>query len=250
MPFRLPTKEEKAEYVLKQFDRIAAGYDLTNDAISIGMHRSWKARAVNELCALGGNTYLDVCCGTGDLALRISEHIATRTGAKVTGLDFSPNMLEVAARRLTQSKLSKGELNWIRGDAQQLPFADATFDGAINSFGLRNLTDLQQGINEMARVVRPGGKVLNLDLGHSEIPLFSTAFAAFFRHVVPVIGSILQGDRNAYTYLPESLTTYPKPAEISKMFEKAGLVDVRHVPLAMGSVALHVGVKPDTGGSR
>ncbi len=244
MPFQLPTREEKAEYVLKQFDRIAAGYDLTNDAISLGMHRSWKARAVSILCAGGGNNYLDVCCGTGDLALRIIEHMGTRPGAQVTGLDFSPNMLEVAARRLAQSKQQDGELNWIRGDAQQLPFSDDTFDGVINSFGLRNLTDLQKGINEMARVVKPGGKVLNLDLGHSEIPLFSTVFRAFFRHVVPIIGSLLQQDRKAYTYLPESLTTYPKPAEISKMFEKAGLTDVKHVPLAMGSVALHIGIKP------
>lgn len=245
MSFQLPTKEEKADYVLKQFDRIAAGYDLTNDAISLGMHRSWKAKAVEILCSDGGKNYLDVCCGTGDLALRISEHVATRPGAHVTGLDFSPKMLEVAAQRLTHSnKISENQLNWIRGDAQKLPFNGDAFDGAINSFGLRNLTDLQAGISEMARVVRPGGKVLNLDLGHSEVPLFSGLFAFFFRHVVPVIGSVLQRDRSAYTYLPESLSTYPKPAVITRMFEQAGLVDVRHVPFALGSVALHVGIKP------
>ncbi|HEY9754095.1 MAG TPA: bifunctional demethylmenaquinone methyltransferase/2-methoxy-6-polyprenyl-1,4-benzoquinol methylase UbiE [Oculatellaceae cyanobacterium] len=244
MPFQLPTKEEKADYVLKQFDRIAAGYDLTNDAISLGMHRAWKERAVQQLCSGTGAKFLDVCCGTGDLALRISHHIATRNGAAVTGLDFSPNMLEVAARRLEQSHHGASKVEWIRGDAQNLPFANDTFDGAINSFGLRNLTDLQKGINEMARVVKPGARVINLDLGHSEIPVFRDLFSVFFGHVVPIIGSILQRDRNAYTYLPESLTTYPKPTEISNMFRVAGLSDVCHVPLAFGSVALHIGTKP------
>lgn len=244
MPFQLPTKEEKAEYVLKQFDRIAAGYDLTNDAISMGMHRSWKAHAVQELCLGAGTNFLDVCCGTGDLALRIADHVATRSGAHVTGLDFSPNMLEVAARRLAQGKVTSDKLTWIRGDAQNLPFPDDTFDGAIVSFGLRNLTDLQQGLNELARVVKPGGKVINLDLGHSEIPLFSNLFAFYFSHVVPIIGTALQKDRSAYTYLPESLSTYPKPAEISRMFEKAGLDQVKHCPLALGSVSMHIGRKP------
>jgi demethylmenaquinone methyltransferase/2-methoxy-6-polyprenyl-1,4-benzoquinol methylase len=244
MPFQLPTKEEKAEYVLKQFDRIAAGYDLTNDAISMGMHRSWKARAVQELCAGEGTNFLDVCCGTGDLALRIADYVRQRDGAHVTGLDFSSNMLEVAARRLSQGKISADKLDWIRGDAQNLPFADDTFDGAIVSFGLRNLTDLQKGLDELTRVVKPGSKVINLDLGHSEIPLFSNLFAFYFGHVVPVIGTVLQKDRSAYTYLPESLSTYPKPAEISKMFETAGLEKVEHRPLALGSVAMHIGWKP------
>jgi demethylmenaquinone methyltransferase/2-methoxy-6-polyprenyl-1,4-benzoquinol methylase len=244
MPFQLPTKEEKADYVLKRFDRIAAGYDLTNDAISMGMHRAWKARAVQELCSGAGTNFLDVCCGTGDLALRIAEQVATRGGSHVTGLDFSPNMLEVAERRLSQGNISSSRLTWIRGDAQNLPFPDDTFDGVIVSFGLRNLTDLQQGLNELARVVKPGGKVINLDLGHSEIPLFSNLFAFYFSHVVPIIGTILQKDRSAYTYLPESLSTYPKPAEITTMFEKAGLEQVQYCPLALGSVAMHIGRKP------
>jgi demethylmenaquinone methyltransferase/2-methoxy-6-polyprenyl-1,4-benzoquinol methylase len=243
MTFQLPTKEEKADYVLKQFDRIAAGYDLTNDAISLGMHRSWKDRAVRELCAGNGTRFLDVCCGTGDLALKIAQHIAARDGAAVTGLDFSSNMLKVAARRLEQSRPDTSKVEWINGDAQNLPWANDTFDGAINSFGLRNLTDLQKGINEMARVVKQGAKVINLDLGHSEIPIFRDMFSIFFGRVVPIIGSILQRDRSAYTYLPESLSTYPKPDAISHMFRTAGLTDVRHVSLALGSVALHIGTK-------
>jgi demethylmenaquinone methyltransferase / 2-methoxy-6-polyprenyl-1,4-benzoquinol methylase len=250
MPFQLPTTEEKAEYVRDQFDRIAFRYDLVNDAISFGMHRLWKARAVHELCQPGGESFLDVCCGTGDLALTINRHLPS-IGA-VTGLDFSQNMLDVAAQReakaAAQLNASRSDrklnINWLRGDAQNLPFEDNTFDGAIISFGLRNLTDLPRGIKEMYRVVKGGGRVVNLDLGHPTGPVFSPIFRFYFSSVVPLIGDLLQGDRQAYTYLPQSLTTYPKPAEISQIFASAGLQNVRHIPLAMGSVALHVGIKP------
>jgi len=239
MPFRLPTEEEKADYVLAQFDRIAQRYDLTNDAISLGMHRFWKSVAVEKLALDQTGSYLDVCCGTGDLSLIIARRLAS-TG-KVVGLDFSPNMLAVAQRRAAGAKNVPAQLQWIRGDAQQLPFADATFDGAMISFGLRNLTDLQRGISEMARVVKPGGHVINLDLGHSTVPFFSPLFQFYFSTIVPVIGMVLQNDKQAYTYLPESLSTYPKPDRITELFRNAALRDVEHLALAMGSVALHIG---------
>lgn len=267
MPFQLPTCEEKAAYVQQQFDRIARGYDVTNDAISMGMHRSWKARALDELTgkrattpgstaagstAAGANVtagarggdgnYLDVCCGTGDLALCLAARLSA--SGRVTGLDFSEQMLKVAARREAQGRSANAfssQIGWVQGDAQNLPFDNDVFDGAVISFGLRNLTNLQAGLNEMARVVRPGGRVVNLDLGHSKTPVFAPMFKMYFRHVVPIIGQVLQNDRSAYTYLPESLNTYPTPEKLTRMFEQAGLVDVRHIPLALGSVALHVG---------
>lgn len=239
--FQLPSSEEKADYVLRQFDRIAGGYDLANDAISLGMHRFWKAQAITSLAITAGGHYLDVCCGTGDLTLAVAQRLG-RDG-KAVGLDFSNGMLDVARSR--QRRLSfEAAVEWICGDAQNLPFADGTFDGAIISFGLRNLTDLQRGLDEMARVVKPGGKVINLDLGHSRLPLFAPLFQFYFSHVVPIIGSILQGDKQAYTYLPASLGTYPKPEAITQMFQQAGLRSVIHVPLALGSVALHVGTVP------
>jgi demethylmenaquinone methyltransferase/2-methoxy-6-polyprenyl-1,4-benzoquinol methylase len=253
MPFQLPTQEQKAEYVREQFNRIAARYDLANDAISFGMHRLWKARAVHELCQPGGDSFLDVCCGTGDLALTISRYL--RRSGQVTGIDFSQNMLDVADQRSkkeeentgARASLRKLNIQWLRGDAQNLPCQDNTFDGAIISFGLRNLTDLPRGISEMCRVVKGGGRVVNLDLGHSTVPLFAPLFRFYFSCIVPIIGELLQGDRQAYTYLPQSLTTYPKPEKITQIFVEAGLQDVRHIPLAMGSVALHVGTKPLSG---
>lgn len=254
MSFKLPTKEDKHEYVHDQFERIAKGYDLSNDVISVGMHRAWKLRAINELMGLGqnkaktehGEKYLDICCGTGDLALAMAKQAVA--GTKITGLDFSQNMLDLAGerqKRLARRKdrIKTVQMEWICGDAQHLPFEDNTFDGAIISFGLRNLTDLQKGLDEMARVVKPGGRVVNLDLGHSTVPLFAPIFDAYFSNVVPVIGGILQNDRQAYKYLPESGRAYPRPEAISEMFKKAGLINVRHIPQALGTVALHVGIK-------
>jgi demethylmenaquinone methyltransferase/2-methoxy-6-polyprenyl-1,4-benzoquinol methylase len=242
MPFQLPSAEEKAAYVERQFDRIAFRYDLANDCISFGMHRLWKKKAIAQLKIKPGGKYLDVCCGSGDLALRIAEQCGP--GSSVTGFDFSQKMLDVAANRSRNSTIARArEISWLRGDAQNLPFADNTFDGAIISFGLRNLTDLQKGINELARVVKPGARVVNLDLGHPTAPLFTPLYFFFFRHIVPIIGSVLQGDRAAYTYLPTSLDTYPKPDGITKLFENANLEDVDYEPLAVGSVALHSGIK-------
>jgi demethylmenaquinone methyltransferase/2-methoxy-6-polyprenyl-1,4-benzoquinol methylase len=142
---------------------------------------------------------------------------------------------------ISEQLTSSLAIDWIQGDAQNLPFPDNTFDGAIISFGLRNLTDLQRGLDEMSRVVKPGGRVVNLDVGHPTLPLFTQAFNAWFSIVVPVIGLVLQNDRKAYTYLPESAKAYPKPNEISRMFETAGMTNVQHIPLSFGSVALHVG---------
>lgn len=249
MSFSLPTAEEKAEYVLRQFDRIAQRYDLTNDAISMGMHHAWKQRAVSELLLKPDGTYLDVCCGTGDLTLRIADQLSAQ--GKVEGLDFSPKMLAVATQRRAKHA-SKGncQIKFQEGDALHLPFANDTFDGAIVSFGLRNVTDYQRAINEMARVVKPGGKVINLDLGKSQVPVFAQLFAFYFRQIVPLIGHALQSDKQAYTYLPVSNSAYPDPQGISQIFKTAGLTKVKHISLALGSVALHVGTVPISEGEQ
>jgi demethylmenaquinone methyltransferase/2-methoxy-6-polyprenyl-1,4-benzoquinol methylase len=244
MSFHLPTTDQKRDYVLRQFDRIAFRYDLSNDVISFGMHRLWKDRALKTLQVKKGGTYLDLCCGTGDLAFKLAK--AVGSAGKVVGLDFSPNMLETARTRSADGVdgNDSATIEWLEGDAQNLPFDDGTFDGAIISFGLRNLTDLQKGLSEMARVVKPQGRVVNLDLGHPTAPIFTPLYFTFFRHVVPMIGQIIQNDKTAYTYLPTSLQTYPKPDGITAMFKAANLIDVVHEPLALGSVALHHGMVP------
>jgi demethylmenaquinone methyltransferase/2-methoxy-6-polyprenyl-1,4-benzoquinol methylase len=253
MTFRLPNTAEKADYVQRQFDRIAFRYDLSNDVISFGMHRLWKNRAINALNLKADGIYLDVCCGTGDLALSMARHIEKRSSVgektsetknkSIVGLDFSENMLAVAQARSLRAN-AQDSIDWLLGDAQNLPFTDQSFDGAIISFGLRNLTDLQKSINEMARVVKPGGYIVNLDLGHPTMPVFTPFYHFFFNQLVPILGQVLQGDKVAYTYLPESLKTYPKPEGISALFRNAGLLEVDYQLLALGSVALHKGMVP------
>ncbi|MBX9692544.1 MAG: class I SAM-dependent methyltransferase [Cyanobacteria bacterium] len=276
MTFKLPTTAEKHEYVREQFDRIARRYDLTNDVISFCMHRAWKKKAIRAL--INGSIekkpfsknvegsekrFLDVCCGTGDLALRLAS--LSEVVDEVVGLDFSSEMLAIAERREsemrsqpccasyaqhdehagtahdTHTPISLSKVSWIAGDAENLPFKDDHFDGAIISFGLRNLTDLKRGLAEMSRVVRPGGYVVNLDLGRPDGAVFAPLFKLFFHKVVPMIGAVLQNDMKAYTYLPESMTTYPDPEKITEFFQSVGMSPVKHYPLAGGSVALHVG---------
>ncbi len=244
MTFRLPTSQEKNSYVHNQFERIAGRYDLTNDVISLGMHRQWKGAAVKTLGLRPEGSYLDVCCGTGDLALRIASELGS--AGKVTGLDFSGNMLSVASARGLKAHESKEiscRLEWVQGDAQALPFPDNSFDGAIISFGLRNLTDLQRGLSELARVVKPGARVINLDVGHPSLPLFTPVFKFYFRHIVPLIGAAIQNDRQAYTYLPESARAFARPEELISMLAEAGLKEIRLAQLALGSVAMQVGTK-------
>jgi demethylmenaquinone methyltransferase/2-methoxy-6-polyprenyl-1,4-benzoquinol methylase len=244
MTFRLPTSQEKNSYVHNQFERIAGRYDLTNDVISLGLHRRWKRAAVKALGLRPAGSYLDVCCGTGDLALQIASEL--EAAGKVTGLDFSGNMLAVAsARGLKAQECSTiaSRLEWVQGDAQALPFPDNSFDGAIISFGLRNLTDLQRGLSEMARVVKPGGRVINLDVGHPRLPLFTPAFKFYFGRIVPLIGAIIQKDKQAYTYLPESAKAFARPEELISMLAEAGLKEIQLAQLALGSVAMQVGTK-------
>lgn len=243
--FELPPTEEKADYVLRQFDRIARGYDLTNDVISLGMHRLWKRTAIANLQLKPQGKYLDVCTGTGDLAMSIAQ--TAGFSGEIVGLDFSPNMLDVAKRRQARKQKEKelpALVTWIQGNAEQLPFPDDHFDGAIISFGLRNLVNLQSGLNELARVVKSRGKVINLDLGQPTTPVFTPFFLFFFDHIVPIIGQCMQGDRQAYTYLPQSRKSYPDPTKLSQMFTEAGLIDVEWQPLALGSVAMHIGTAP------
>jgi demethylmenaquinone methyltransferase/2-methoxy-6-polyprenyl-1,4-benzoquinol methylase len=245
MTFQLPSANDKAEYVLRQFDRIAANYDLTNDLISLCLHRLWKRRAIEALALKPGGIYLDVCCGTGDLALAIALRLSN--SGRVVGIDFSQNMLDLAKRRseaIAASRADLAKIDWLKGDAEHLPFADRSFDGAIISFGLRNLTSLKQGLSEMARVVKSNGTVVNLDLGHPKAPIFTPIYHLYFEKFVPLIGDLVAGDRSAYTYLPSSLKAYPKPEGITELFADAGLTDITHQPLALGSVALHKGTVP------
>jgi demethylmenaquinone methyltransferase/2-methoxy-6-polyprenyl-1,4-benzoquinol methylase len=216
--------------VRAMFDRIAGPYDLMNSVMTAGLHHRWRQRAV-DLARVGpGSKALDVATGTGDLAIELASR-----GAEVTGSDFSQGMLDVARRKAPN-------LRWEHGNALELPYEDAAFDAATVGFGARNFSDLPRGLHEMARVVRPGGRVVVLEITTPQKPPLSTFFSLWFDRIVPMLGKLAK-EPEAYTYLPNSVKRFPGPQELGSMLADAGLVDVRWILTAGGIIALHSGTK-------
>jgi demethylmenaquinone methyltransferase/2-methoxy-6-polyprenyl-1,4-benzoquinol methylase len=222
--------------VERMFDRIAGPYDLMNTLMTAGLDRRWRAIAARE-CGVGrGATVLDACCGTGDLALELARTVG-RIG-QVTGLDFSAEMLQRAARKVPGADAAT--VQWVRGDATAMPFADDAYAAATIAFGLRNLPDPEQGLRELARVVRPGGKVVCLEITRPAQGALKKFYSLWFDRGIPALGKVL--DRGgAYSYLPASVRRFPGPEQLGETFHRAGMTDVRYRLLAGGIVALHVG---------
>jgi demethylmenaquinone methyltransferase/2-methoxy-6-polyprenyl-1,4-benzoquinol methylase len=207
------------------FDRIAPVYDVMNRVMTAGLDGRWRRLAAREV-VWPGDRVLDACCGTGDLAVE-----AERRGGRVVGLDFSARMLERARRK-------SGTIEWLQGDALALPFADGEFDAVTVGFGVRNLADLEGGLREAKRVLRPGGRIAVLEITRPR-GLLRPFFRLWFDVLVPIAGKVLPGGK-AYTYLPASVRRFPGPKDLAALFAKAGFHDVRYRMLGGGSVALHI----------
>ena len=218
--------------VRAMFDRIAGVYDLLNSVMTAGLHHRWRARAV-DLAAVGpGSRVLDVATGTGDLAIELA-----RRGCEVVGSDFSEEML---ARAREKAGSAPARFHW--ANALELPYGDGEFAAATVGFGARNFSDLDRGLAEMARVVRPGGHVVVLEITTPTRRPLSTFHRVWFDRLVPLIGR-LAGDRDAYAYLPNSVKRFPAPEGLAASLVRAGLRDVRWILTAGGIIALHVGTK-------
>jgi demethylmenaquinone methyltransferase/2-methoxy-6-polyprenyl-1,4-benzoquinol methylase len=217
--------------VRAMFDRIAGLYDLMNTVMTAGLHHRWRARAV-ELAEVGpGSHVLDVATGTGDLAVALLA--AVTPGGEVIGCDFSEQML-VRAR----AKAPQVRFDW--ADALALPYAVDAFDAATVGFGARNFSDLDRGVAELVRVVRPGGRVVILEITQPTREPLAGFYRAWFDRVVPALGR-LAGDAAAYSYLPSSVRRFPAPADLAALMERSGLRRIRYVLTAGGIIALHVG---------
>jgi len=220
--------------VRAMFDRIAGVYDAMNSVMTAGLHHRWRRRAI-DLAAVGpGSKVLDVATGTGDLAIE-----AASRGAEVIGSDFSEGMLERARAKAPQIRFEQA-------DALALPYPDDAFDAATVGFGARNFSDLGRGLAEMARVVRPGGRVVVLEITTPTRPPLSTFFSRWFDRIVPLVGR-LAGDPDAYSYLPNSVKRFPGPRDLAAEMERAGMSELRWILTGGGIIALHVGTVVEAG---
>jgi demethylmenaquinone methyltransferase/2-methoxy-6-polyprenyl-1,4-benzoquinol methylase len=212
--------------VRTMFDRIAPVYDAMNRAMTVGLDQRWRAETARAVVS-PGDRVLDSCCGTGDLAIA-----AQRLGGRATGVDFSERMLE-------RARAKSNDVEWIQGDALALPFSDAAFDAATVGFGVRNLDDLEGGLRELRRVLRPGGRVGILEITRPR-GLLRPFYRLWFEGLVPLAGKLLPGG-SAYTYLPASVRRFPGAKELSELMQAAGFEQVGYHLFAGGIVALHTG---------
>ena len=229
--------EEFATQVRGMFDRIAGVYDLMNSAMTAGLHHQWRQRAVDRAEAGPGSDALDVCCGTGDLALELRRRIGP--DGRVVGCDFSEPMLELARRKSGEQALPV-EFGW--ADALDLPYGETSFDVVTIGFGARNLADLERGLAEMARVLRPGGRLAILEITRPLREPLAAFYSLWFDRIVPVIGTFA-GNPEAYSYLPNSVRSFPEPQALAEMIEAAGFDRIRWLLLAGGIIAIHSATK-------
>lgn len=228
--------EKPGGEIASMFDSIAKRYDTLNHLLSAGLDKRWRARAVRELGLSGSERVLDICTGTGDLALALLKHGAARD---VVAIDFSHEMLKVGLVK-ARGSASRDRIHIARGDATRLPLPDRSVNGATIGFGIRNVQQPEAALREIARVLTPGGRLAILEFGFPRIPGISALYKWYFRAVLPRVGRAISKHGKAYSYLPASVERFPSPEAFADMIRGAGLSNVRAVPLALGIVYLYI----------
>ena len=231
----LPEQEVRA-----MFDRISGVYDRMNQVMTAGLHHRWRERAADVAQVPVGGRVLDVATGTGDLALELTRRVGPE--GHVVGSDFSEGMLDLARDKATERNIEGVRFEW--ANALELPYPDDVFDAATVGFGARNFGDLDKGLSEMTRVVKPGGKVVILEITTPVKPPLSTFHGLWFDRIVPALGKVA-GDEAAYNYLPNSVKRFPGPEGLAASMDRAGLSKISWILTAGGIIAIHVGVKPE-----
>lgn len=234
--------EARQTYVADLFARIAGRYDLMNSLMTGGMHHRWKRRTARIAAEGQSGTAIDIATGTGDLALVLGQHHGI---SRAVGVDLLGEMIALAQEKKSRASAPE-RVSFLLGDALSLPFPDATFACATAGFSLRNMPDLPAAISEMARIIRPGGRMTTLELTPMPSGLKTSLFRLYFHRMVPFIGQIVAGDRTAYTYLPQSVDYFLDADRLAGLFRQVGLVDVGYRKLGFGTVAIHYGTKPNS----
>ena len=232
--------EAKRRYVGEMFSRIAPRYDLMNTLMTGGMHHLWRRTAAAVATRGQEGMALDVATGTGDLAFAL---VGSKGITVAVGVDLLPDMVS-RARSKALARGFEARARFMVGDALSLPFPDGSFACATSAWGLRNMPDLGRALEEMSRVVKPGGRVVSLESLPSQPGILSPLLSLYFHHAVPLLGQLIAGDRAAYTYLPQSVERFPSASALARLFEEVGLVEVGYRRMALGTVAIHWGTKP------
>ncbi len=231
------SEDEKARFVRQMFDDIAPRYDFLNSLLSAGIHSSWRTFATRCASLSAGDAVLDLCSGTGEWTVPLRRAVGP-TGF-IAAADFSLPMLRSGADRFDSTHAEE-----VQGDATRLPFADSTFNAVTVAFGIRNVADRDRAFREMARVLKPGGRVVCLEFSQPPPGLLNTLYELHARFILPTVGGAISGRPDAYAYLPESMKRFDNRARLAARMQGAGLTDVRWVDLTFGLVCVHVGVKP------
>ncbi|WP_391208964.1 demethylmenaquinone methyltransferase [Psychrobacillus sp. L4] len=231
--------KSKEQYVHEVFESISDNYDSMNSVISFQQHIKWRTDTMKAMQVKKGSTALDVCCGTADWTIALAE-AAGPTG-KVVGLDFSKNMLNVGKEKVKNI----AQIELVQGNAMELPFEDSSFDYVTIGFGLRNVPDYKQVLEEMKRVAKPGGMVVCLETSQPDSKLFNVGFRFYFRYVMPLFGKLFAKSYKEYSWLQESAKDFPNRETLSQLFEEVGLKKVSNKPYSGGAAARHIGFKKD-----
>jgi demethylmenaquinone methyltransferase/2-methoxy-6-polyprenyl-1,4-benzoquinol methylase len=240
--YREVPEEEKIDYVVRHFNTVAKRYDFMNTLLSFGIHYLWKRTAIRELNLRRGDRVIDVCGGTGDLAVLAAKAVGPK--GRVILYDLNRMMIE-RGRHKGSASFFRRAIDYVQGDAERITFADHSFDATMVGFGIRNLTHMEGGFKEMYRVLKPGGRIMCLEFSRPTAPLFRWLYDVYSFSVMPLLGQILVGSRQAYTYLPESIRVFPSPDRLTEILEELGFVDVVQRKLTNGIAMIHVGVKQE-----
>jgi demethylmenaquinone methyltransferase/2-methoxy-6-polyprenyl-1,4-benzoquinol methylase len=238
--YRQMPAAEKVHWVRRHFDRVAPRYDFMNTLLSFGIQYAWKRQAVRMMALPPGARILDVCGGTGDLAVMAAR--AAGPGGRVVVCDINRKMLEAGVPKVRRTPVA-GQVDFVQGDAERIPFPDGAFDAAMVGFGIRNLTHMVQGFREMHRVLRPGGIFLCLEFSKPVNPVFRWLYDVYSFYVMPVLGQLLTGSFESYSCLPETIRLFHLPLELSRILEGIGFRQVRFRRMTNGIAVAHRAVK-------
>jgi demethylmenaquinone methyltransferase/2-methoxy-6-polyprenyl-1,4-benzoquinol methylase len=238
--YRQVHTSEKGKVVQQHFTSIARRYDLMNSILSFGLHRLWKRTAVKTLKLKEGDRIIDVCGGTGDLALLAARTIGH--AGRVVVYDMNRAMLEAGRPKAVRAPFGE-TISWVQGDAENLSCADQSFDAAMVGFGVRNLTHLEKGLREMHRVLKPGGKLMCLEFSKPPALWFRLLYDLYSYTIMPLAGMIFAGSREAYTYLFESIRMFPSPEALASLLEEIAFSQVTYHKLTNGIAVIHLGMK-------